>query len=146
MVHTKRLAGCTSKANNISLQAGISQTPFVEDDLTPSTCKSLLKQRLQLAMADCFLDFNLQELLKVLACIKQSKNFNYPGVRQDFLPAPPALQCIMTITFLEDKTAIRVIISRQGEEALGAKSRKKGKINTKLVDAIQYLEETYLEL
>ena len=146
MVHTNRLAGYTSKANNISLQAGSSQTTFAEDDLSPDTCKSVLKQKLQLAMANCFLDFNLQEILKVLACIKQSKSFDYSGVRQDFLPAPPALQCTMKITFLQNKTAIRVVISRKGYTSLWAKSRKKGKNTTKLVDVIQYLEETYLEL
>ena len=147
MVKTGRLASATSVANNMSLQAGISPSiKFEDEDIPPGMCKSALKNRLKLEMVNCFLDYNLQPLLRVLGRIKQSQTFNYNSVHQEFYPAPPAIQAMMKITFLNDKKAIRVKITRKGDETLTANSRRKGKTNCKLIDVIRYLEETFAEL
>lgn len=147
MVKTGRLASFTSIANNQSLQAGVSSLTMRDEEIPPGMCKSALKDRLKLEMVNCFLDYNLQPLLQVLARIKQCSTFNYQRVKQEFLPAPPAIQAMMQIAFLNDNKAIRVRITRKGENApLTAHSRRKGKNNIRLIDVICYLEEAYTDL
>ena len=146
MLKTSRLASAFSQANNMSLQAGVSTHTFSDEEIPPGMSKSALKNRLKLEMANCFLDYNLQVILQVLSRIKQCESFDYSNVRQEFLPAPPAVQAQMSITFLNQRQAIRVQITLKCvSEPITAKSRRKAK-HIKLIDTIEYLEEAYKDL
>lgn len=144
------LATSNSNANNKTFEAGNSITSFTYQMLTPETSNSKLADQLRLAMADTFLTYNLQPILHILYCIKYSQTFHMRKIQQDFYPAPPAESCLMAIKFLDNKASIKVTISRKKTRnkvnQLYYSETKKSKKNAKLIDTIQYLEETYKEL
>lgn len=145
MVKTHRLAGTTSTSVRKSFSTDAKSFPMDVANYTPETCKSALADALKLEMANAFLDFNLQNVIHLLECIKHSQTFNFKRVTQEIYPAPPAPQCKMSIEFINNRKEIRVSISYDQPTMINNKTRRIKKYS-KLIDIIEYLEEIYQEL